>query len=113
VSDKYADEPDPTDWDSRLPVDRDEGTGHNEGNAIQFSWWNLLLALPLLMLITAIYNKDKPTLFGMPVFYWVQFAFVFVGVACVAIVFAATKNRRHSSTDQPDRGQGRRHGAAE
>ena len=29
------------------PVDRIEGTGRNEGNAIQFSWWNLLLLVPL------------------------------------------------------------------
>ena len=43
---------DPTDWDSRIPLDRDEGTGRNEGNAIQFSWWNLLL------LITSFYNLD-------------------------------------------------------
>ena len=88
---------DPTDWDSRNPVDREEGTGHDEGNAIQFSWWNLLLLIPLLMLITSFYNSETPWLFGMPYFYWFQFAFVFVGVACVGIVFVTTKNRRHPS----------------
>ena len=31
------------------------------------------------MLITAVYNHDEPRLFGMPFFYWYQFAFVFVG----------------------------------
>ena len=90
---------DPTDWDSRIPVDRIEGTGRNEGNAIQFSWWNLLLLVPLTMLITSFYNFDEPRLFGMPMFYWVQFAFVFVGVACVAIVFVTTRDRRHPSVD--------------
>jgi hypothetical protein len=38
---------DPTDWESHNPVDRIEGTGQNEGNAIQFSWWNLVLLIPL------------------------------------------------------------------
>ena len=93
---------DPTNWDSGNPVDRIEGTGRNEGNAIQFSWWNLVLLIPLIMLITSLYNSDDPQLFGMPKFYWVQFAFVFVGVGAVAIVFATTKNRRHPSVDRPD-----------
>ena len=78
-----------------------EKSRRNEGNAIQFSWWNLLLLVPLLMLITSFYNYDEPRLFGMPMFYWVQFAFVFVGVACVAIVFVTTRNRRHPSVEHP------------
>jgi hypothetical protein len=102
MSERGADDRDPTDWESHNPVDRIEGTGQNEGNAIQFSWWNLVLLIPLLMLITSLYNTDDPQLFGMPKFYWVQFAFVFVGVAAVAIVFATTKNRRHPSVDRPD-----------
>jgi len=85
---------DPTDWDSGIPADRIEGTGQNQGNAIQFSWWNLLLLVPLLMLITAWYNRDAPRLFGMPMFYWYQFVFVPIGVACVAIVYVMTKGRR-------------------
>jgi Protein of unknown function (DUF3311) len=96
---------DPTDWDSGNPVDRIEGTGQNEGNAIQFSWWNLLLLVPLIMLITSLYNTAEPMLFGMPFFYWYQFAFVFVGVACVAIVFVTTRNRRHPSVDAPESGR--------
>lgn len=89
---------DPTDWESRQPVDGQEGTGRTEGNAIQWSWWNLLLALPLLMLLTPVYNKTEPRLFGLPLFYWFQFAFVFVGVGTVAIVYAATKHRRGPRT---------------
>ena len=57
---------DPTDWDSGNPVDRIEGTGQDEGNAIQFSWWNLLLLVPLLMLITPLVQQRRPELFGMP-----------------------------------------------
>lgn len=92
---------DPTDWDSGLPVDREEGTGRDAGNAIQWSWWNLLLALPLLMLLTPVYNKSEPRFLGLPVFYWFQFAFVFVGVATVAIVFTATRKSRAGGTDRP------------
>ena len=61
-------------------------------SALIWRWWNLLLLLPLLMLLTPWFNHDKPRLFGMPFFYWYQMAFVFVGVACVAIVYAATKS---------------------
>ena len=61
-------------------------------SGIKFSAWNFLLLVPLLMLITALYNKDTPRLFGMPFFYWFQFVFVFVGVACVGIVFVATRH---------------------
>ncbi len=68
-------------------------------NALIWRWWNLLLVLPLLMLITPWFNKDRPRLFGLPFFYWYQLAFVFVGVACVAIVYAATKTP--SSTTLP------------
>jgi hypothetical protein len=91
---------DPTDWNSRTPVDRPAGTGRDAGSAIRWSWWNLLLALPLLMLITPVYNKIEPRFLGLPLFYWFQFAFVFVGVATVAIVFAATRNHRPSDRDQ-------------
>ncbi|GGL87664.1 DUF3311 domain-containing protein [Nakamurella endophytica] len=72
------------------PVGDEGGTGARGG--LRFSVWNLLLLLPLLMLITPWFNKDRPRLFGLPFFYWYQFAFVFVGVACVAIVFAATRS---------------------
>jgi Protein of unknown function (DUF3311) len=84
---------DPTDWDSGEPLTRTEGTGKLSGNAIQFRWWNLVLLIPLLMLITALYNSDEPRVLGMPVFYWVQFLFVFVGVACVGLVFATTRGK--------------------
>jgi len=104
VSDEN-DERDPTNWESPTPIGSIEGTGRNEGNAIQFSWWNLLLLVPLLMLITPIYNTDEPALLGMPYFYWYQFMFVFVGVACVAVVFATTRHRGRAragrSADKP------------
>lgn len=85
---------------------RDEGGSPGRGpNDLRFSPWNLLLLLPLTMLITAMYNFDSPRLFGMPFFYWFQFAFVFVGVACVAIVYVKT---RHVSGNSGDRKGGKR-----
>ncbi len=66
--------------------------GGGGGSALRFSPWNFLLLLPLLMLITGWYNKDGPRLLGLPFFYWYQLAFVVVGVASVAIVYAATKD---------------------
>jgi hypothetical protein len=58
----------------------------------QFSPWNLLLLVPLLILVTPLFDFDKPRLFGMPFFYWFQLAFVAVGVLCVGIVYVMTKN---------------------
>ena len=69
------------------------------GSGLIFRAWNLLLLVPLLMLITPWFNRDAPRLFGLPFFYWYQLAFVFVGVACVSIVYAATK--RHPASKQP------------
>jgi hypothetical protein len=60
---------------------------------IQFSPWNLLLLLPLWILITPLYNSRGPALFGMPFFYWSQFAAVVVGVVCTSIVYAKTKTK--------------------
>lgn len=59
---------------------------------LRWSNWNLLLIVPLLMLITPWFNFDQPRLFGMPFFYWYQFAFVPLGVLCVAVVYIKTKD---------------------
>lgn len=56
--------------------------------------WNLLLLVPLLVLVTPLYNSDEPRLLGFPVFYWAQFLFITVGVACVAVVYVKAGGRR-------------------
>ena len=56
--------------------------------------WNLLLLVPFLMLITPLINFMEPRLFGMPFFYWIQFAFVPVGVICVAVVYLRTRDEQ-------------------
>ena len=57
----------------------------------RFSPWNLLLLVPFLMLVVPWFNSIEPKLFGLPFFYWAQFAFVPVGVVCVAIVYVTTR----------------------
>ena len=58
---------------------------------LRFSPWNLLLLVPFLMLVTPWFNSQEPKLFGLPFFYWSQFAFVPVGVVCVLIVYVKTR----------------------
>jgi hypothetical protein len=67
-----------------LPDSRNNG-------GLRVNPWNLLLLVPFLMLITPWFNSVEPRLFGMPFFYWIQFAFVPVGVACVAAVYVRTR----------------------
>ncbi len=60
---------------------------------IRFSPWNLLLLVPFLMLLTPLINSNEPKLFGLPFFYWAQFASIPVGVVCVALVYVRTKDQ--------------------
>jgi hypothetical protein len=68
---------------------RPEPPAEREG--LRVSAWNLLLLVPFLMLVTPWFNSIEPRLFGMPFFYWSQFAWVPVGVVCVAIVYVMTR----------------------
>lgn len=63
-----------------------------QGSGLHRNAWNLFLLIPFLMLVTPWYNSIEPQLFGMPFFYWSQFAWVPVGVICVAIVYVKTKD---------------------
>ncbi|MEV0676863.1 DUF3311 domain-containing protein [Actinosynnema sp. NPDC050436] len=71
-------------------------------SSLRWSTWNLLLLVPLLMLVTPWFNFDGPRLFGMPFFYWYQFAWVPVGVVCVGLVHVMTRNGP-VVRDKPDR----------
>ncbi|MEU4764020.1 DUF3311 domain-containing protein [Actinosynnema sp. NPDC023794] len=61
-------------------------------SSLRWSNWNLLLVVPLLMLVTPWFNSDGPRVFGLPFFYWYQFAWVPVGVLCVGLVYVKTKD---------------------
>lgn len=64
------------------------------GGGLRLSPWNLFLLVPFVMLYTPWINSLEPRLFGMPFFYWVQFAFVPVGVLSVAVVYLKTRDER-------------------
>ena len=56
--------------------------------------WNWLLLLPIaLPLLTFLYNGDSPRLLGFPRFYWLQLAFIIVGVSTTTLVYQMTKRR--------------------
>jgi len=57
-------------------------------------WWRVLLLVPLLVLVTPLYNSDEPRVWGFPLFYWVQLLFVPLGVLCVAVVYLKAGDRR-------------------
>ena len=58
-----------------------------------FSPWNLLLLIPFIVLFTPLYNRESPELFGMPFFYWFQFAVIIVGVLSTITVYRMTRNK--------------------
>ncbi len=57
--------------------------------------WNFLLVIPLLgTLFPAVYNKQTPTLGGIPFFYWYQMLWILISVTCTVIVYRATRGER-------------------
>ena len=65
------------------------------------SSWNWLLLIPIVLpLVTPIYNRELPRLFGFPAFYWLQLAFIFVGVATTTLVYQMTRRRRGVARDE-------------
>ncbi|WP_245177336.1 DUF3311 domain-containing protein [Geodermatophilus sp. DF01_2] len=57
--------------------------------------WNWLLLIPIVVpLIVPLYNEEEPSLFGWPLFYWLQVAFVGLGVLVTVIVYRATRRNR-------------------
>lgn len=58
------------------------------------SRWNWLLAVPIVLpLLTPLFNFDAPRLFGFPAFYWLQFAFILVGVGATSAVYQLTRKK--------------------
>ena len=68
-----------------------EPRSRGSGAGLRTSPWNLLLLVPFLTLVTPWFNTLEPRVFGMPFFYGAQFAFVPVGVVCVALVYVKTR----------------------
>jgi hypothetical protein len=56
--------------------------------------WNWLLLVPIVLpLLVPLFNANDPRLFGFPRFYWLQLAFILVGVATTTLVYRMTKRR--------------------
>jgi hypothetical protein len=57
-------------------------------------WWYLLLLVPLIgLLVTPIYARHDPEVFGFPFFYWYQFVWVPASVAITYLVYTRTRTR--------------------
>jgi hypothetical protein len=56
--------------------------------------WNWLLAVAVVVpLLTFLYNRSEPRLAGIPFFYWMQLAFIAIGVAVTVTVYLMTKKK--------------------
>jgi hypothetical protein len=71
-----------------------EAAGTARVRAKDHSPWNWLLFVPIVVpLITPLFNMDSPRLLGFPTFYWLQFAFIVLGVTTTTVVYQMTKKR--------------------
>ncbi|OLE26482.1 MAG: hypothetical protein AUG44_12855 [Actinobacteria bacterium 13_1_20CM_3_71_11] len=58
------------------------------------SAWHWLLLVPVaLALLTPLYNRVEPTLFGFPFFYWFQLGLAGMCSLVIGIVYLATRKR--------------------
>ena len=54
--------------------------------------WNWLLLIPIVVpLLVPLYNHMDPKIGSWPLFYWLQLAFVALGVATTALVYRMTR----------------------
>ncbi|MEV1156101.1 DUF3311 domain-containing protein [Micromonospora chokoriensis] len=59
--------------------------------------WNWLLFIPIVVpLVPVFFNGDSPRVFGFPRFYWLQLAFILLGVGTTTLVYQMTKKRGDS-----------------
>jgi hypothetical protein len=58
-------------------------------------WWYALLLLPLVgLLYPPLYAYDDPQIWGIPFFYWYQFAWVIVTAILLGIIYQMTRSER-------------------
>lgn len=54
--------------------------------------WNWLLLVPIIIpLIPVLFNDMDPRLGGFPRFYWLQLAFILLGIVTTTIVYRMTR----------------------
>jgi hypothetical protein len=58
------------------------------------SLFNWLLVIPVVVpLITPLFNAKEPRLLGFPLFYWLQLAFILLGVGTTTLVYRLSRRR--------------------
>ncbi|MDG4825648.1 DUF3311 domain-containing protein [Asanoa sp. WMMD1127] len=59
--------------------------------------WHLLLVPPTVApLLTPLYNRAEPALWGLPFFYWYQLLCAVFASVAITVVHLATRERRDS-----------------
>ncbi|HEV2371550.1 MAG TPA: DUF3311 domain-containing protein [Streptosporangiaceae bacterium] len=67
---------------------------HTRPGATDRSRWHWLLVVAVVVpLLTPLYDRTTPVLFGVPFFYWSQLAFVVLASCMTFVVYQATKRR--------------------
>jgi hypothetical protein len=56
-------------------------------------YWLLLVPI-VVPLLVPLFNGSDPKLLGFPRFYWLQLAFILLGVGTTTLVYQMTKGRR-------------------
>ena len=70
----------------------DPATGQVAPRRSDRSPWHWLLLVPIVVtLLVPLYNHIDPKLGSWPLFYWLQLAFVGLGVATTALVYRMTR----------------------
>ena len=70
----------------------DPATGQLAPRRSDRSPWHWLLLVPIVVtLLVPLYNHVDPKLGSFPLFYWLQLAFVALGVATTALVYRMTR----------------------
>ena len=64
--------------------------------------WNWLLLIPIVLpLLTFVYNRETPMLFGFPFFFWFQMLFAPLAVVASVSVFYLSRRSRESGRSLP------------
>lgn len=69
-------------------------TARRPGPRLRWNNRNLLLLIPLSALLTPLYNRIEPKLFGMPFFYWFQLALLLATMFLVSLFVVLTRDDR-------------------
>jgi hypothetical protein len=65
--------------------------------------WNWLLLFPIVLpLLTFVYNRETPMLFGFPFFFWFQMLFAPLAVVASVAVYYLSRRSRESGRSLPN-----------